>query len=217
MPYKPYRTGGSNNYYKKSDKRSKGKNPSPNYYEEETVKLFGFRSGKAYKIIPAFFYYIAAAIYIGWGIYGEIAHFEFEAYDVILTVMKYVFWFVLFYSPAIFLSDFGYRDSLPFFKKHETGSSIIGMILVCMICYLMAELDIYCMSQTYKDSMAAYEASYEEDEDGDEEGDAGGEDDEGDAVSGDEARNIRGGKEVYLGYISETLEERDIAVERVRL
>ena len=125
---------------------------------DTTIKLFGFRSGLAYKMIPAILYYAFALFYIGTGIYGEIRYYRFEPVDVVLDILKYIFFFIMFFSPAIFLSDFKYRDNLPFFKKRDAVASATGLILVWMFCYFMANVNIYCMSDTYKQSQAEYSA-----------------------------------------------------------
>lgn len=152
MAYKPFRQKRNQDIYAKYD----NKQSMANHQDENRVKLFGFRSGLVYKMIPAMLYYAFALFYIGTGIYGEIRYLKFEPIDIVLMIFKYVFWIVIFFSPAIFLSDFKYRESLPFFKKREAGASLIGLILVWMFCYLMANVNIYCMSQTYKDSLAKH-------------------------------------------------------------
>ncbi|MFQ9515231.1 MAG: hypothetical protein ACLRZ9_05325 [Eubacterium sp.] len=153
MAYKPFRQNRNQDIYAKYDR----KRAAGNQANESRIKLFGFRSGLSYKMIPAMLYYAFALFYIGTGIYGEIKYLEFEPIDIVLLILKYIFWILIFFSPAIFLSDFKYRDSLPLFKKRETGSSLIGLILVWMFCYFMANVNIYCMSQTYKDSLAKHE------------------------------------------------------------
>ena len=62
----------------------------------------------------------------------------------------------LFFSPLLFLSDFKYREKLPFFKKHTTSSSLIGLIIVWMFCYFMAQVNILCMSDTWVKSKNQY-------------------------------------------------------------
>lgn len=153
MAYKPFKPKRQQDIYAKYDRK---KNVGDRV-DDGRMKLFGFRSGLAYRMIPAILYYGFALIYLGTGIYGEIRYLEFEPADVVLMIFKYIFWILIFFSPAIFLSDFKYRDSLPFFKKREVGSTLIGLIIVWMFCYFMANVNIYCMSQTYKDSLAKHE------------------------------------------------------------
>lgn len=79
------------------------------------IKVFGFRSGKSYKMIPALLYYAFMAFFIGASVYGELRYYEFETMDYVLMAYKYIFFAILFFSPLIFLSDFKYRQKLPFF------------------------------------------------------------------------------------------------------
>lgn len=120
------------------------------------VKIFGLRSGKSYKMIPALLYYFIVALILVASVYGELKHYKFESLDYILMFSKYIFFGILFLSPLIFLSNFKYRDKLPFFKKHTAGSSLIGLIIVWMFCYFMANVDIMCMSDTWVKSREAY-------------------------------------------------------------
>lgn len=120
------------------------------------IKVFGFRSGKSYKMIPALLYYVFMAFFIGSSLYGELRYYEFETIDYVLMVYKYIFFTIIFFSPLIFLSDFKYRDKLPFFKKHTASSSAIGLIIVYMFCYFIAQVNIMCMSDTWVDSKNKY-------------------------------------------------------------
>ena len=124
---------------------------------KDGVKIFGLRSAKAYKMIPALLYYAAMAYFIGASIVGELLHYKFETtIDYILMIEKYLFFAILFFSPLIFLSDFKYRENLPLFKKHTFSSSLSGMIIVWMFCYFMAQVCIMNMSDTWVQSRDAY-------------------------------------------------------------
>ena len=120
------------------------------------IKIFGFRSGAAYKMIPAILYYAFMAFYIFTGIYGELKFYKFEAMDYVLLIFRYSFFILLFYSPLIFLSDFSYRDRLPLFKKRKAGYTLMGLILIWMFCYFMTSVDLMCMSDTWKKSRDDY-------------------------------------------------------------
>ena len=106
MAYKPYKVNTGEYEYKKESK-----------YQIERLKLFGFRSGIAWKMIPALFYYVIMGLILYSSIVGEVREFKFEEYDYILLVLKYIFLTVLLYSPAIFLSEFKYNKKIPIFKK----------------------------------------------------------------------------------------------------
>ena len=120
------------------------------------VKVFGFRSGKSYKMIPALLYYAFMAFFIGASVYGELRYYKFEPMDYVLMVYKYIFFAILFFSPLIFLSDFKYREKLPLFKKHTASTSLIGIIIVWMFCYFMTQVNVLCMSDTWVESRDAY-------------------------------------------------------------
>ena len=120
------------------------------------IKVFGFRSGKSYKMIPALLYYAFMAFFIVSSVYGELRYYEFETMDYVLMTYKYIFFGILFFSPLIFLSDFGYREKLPFFKKHTTSASLIGLVIVWIFCYFIAEVNIMCMSDTWVASKNKY-------------------------------------------------------------
>lgn len=121
------------------------------------VKVFGFRSGAVYKMVPAIMYYAFMLFLIVSGIYGEICHYKFENIDYILFGLKYIFFIIWFFSPLIFLSDFKFRDSLPLFKKHSAGASVLGMIIVTIICSSLTMIYKECMSDTYKESVSLYD------------------------------------------------------------
>ena len=123
---------------------------------KDGIKVFGFRSGKSYKMIPALLYYAFMIFFIGASVYGEIRYYQFEAMDYVLMAYKYIFFAIMFFSPLLFLSDFKYREKLPFFKKHTTSSSLIGLIIVWMFCYFMAQVNILCMSDTCVKSKNQY-------------------------------------------------------------
>lgn len=154
MSYKPYKVPKNNNIYSRGNRQ--GINNRQNSLKDDRIKLFGFRSGVSYKMILAILYYGFITFYIITGIYGEIKYYTFEPMDVVLFVIKYIFFFILFFSPAIFLSDFKYRDSIPLFKRRTAGASITGLIIIWMFCYLMVNINIYCMSDTWKKSRDDY-------------------------------------------------------------
>ena len=159
MAYKPFKPVKNQNISAEHDRRREIKKNSA---ADNPIKIFGFRTGAPYKMIPAILYYAFMIFFVGSGIYGEIKYYDFEPVDIVLTVIKYIFLIIMFFSPLIFLSDFKYRDSLPFFKKRETGSTIMGLILVIMFCYMMVNLNIYCMSDTWKQSAENVEFLREE-------------------------------------------------------
>ena len=87
MAYKPYKPRKEKDIYARYD----GKNTKANNYDNGSVKLFGFRSGAVYKMVPAILYYAFMIFYIGTGIYGELSYYKFEPMDYVITVLKYIF------------------------------------------------------------------------------------------------------------------------------
>lgn len=152
MAFKPY-----NNHRNERDIYAKYDKPkNARYVDNGDVKVFGFRSGKIYKMLPAAIYYAIAAYYLIGGIYGEFANFQFEPIDYILNVLKYIFYIIMYFSPLIFLSDFKYTKSLPLFKNKTIGSSLIGLIIVIVFCLFMTMVNKMCLSETYYKSAEAY-------------------------------------------------------------
>ena len=121
--------------------------------DDGKVKIFGFRSGKAYKMILAILYYALALYIVVTSLIGEIRFFSFQPVDVVLVIIKYIFIIVFFFSPLIFLSDFDYVYKIPLFKKKEKSASAIGIIIVLAFCYFMMKLNIYVGSDVYKNSV----------------------------------------------------------------
>lgn len=115
-------------------------------------------------MVPAILYYVFAWLYIGMAVFGEVSFLKFTYTDIVLDIFKYIFFAIILFSPIIFLSDFKYVDSLPLFKKRQAGYSIIGLILVWIFCYFMMNVNIYCMSDMYKDSVRNYDAVIQEEQ-----------------------------------------------------
>ena len=61
---------------------------------EGRVKVFGFRSGKSWKMIIAVLYYTVAAFVFVTSVINEFRYYSFEAIDVVLVIIKYIFIFV---------------------------------------------------------------------------------------------------------------------------
>ena len=76
MAYKPYKVNKGNYVGTTNGKESK--------YEIARMKLFGFRSGIAWKMIPALLYSLFAGVFIVSSIMGEFREFTFEDMDYIL-------------------------------------------------------------------------------------------------------------------------------------
>ncbi|MBP5773555.1 MAG: hypothetical protein J6W35_05745 [Eubacterium sp.] len=123
---------------------------------ESRVPVFGFRSGKSWKMVIAVLYYALAGFIFVTSVINEFRYYRFEPIDVILVIIKYVFIFVFLFSPLIFLSDFKYTYNIPLFRNKERSKSAIGLIIVLGICYMMMQLNIYVGSNLYKSSVKEY-------------------------------------------------------------
>lgn len=149
MAYKPFKPN-KGNYYTDAGNEKDFKN------EIRRMKLFGLRTGVAWKMIPALFYYTCMILFLVSCIMGEIREFQFESLDIVLCILKYIFITVLLFSPAIFLSDFKFRDKLPLFKRRTLMGNTLGMLIVIIFSVFMIWTYQYCMSDTYKDSADKY-------------------------------------------------------------
>ena len=58
------------------------------------------------------------------------------------------------------MSDFKYIDNIPVFRKHNPVSGFIGILVVILLCYGIMQVEIYCMSDTYKTSVQKYDEEY---------------------------------------------------------
>lgn len=152
MAYKPFKV--KNGYFDYENEQKK-----ESRYQIQRMKLFGFRSGLAWKMIPALIYYFVVGFIIIGSINGEIYYFEFEPTDIVLDILKYIFLTILLYSPAIFLSDFKYNKKIPLLKENSAGLKCAGMVIIILFCVFNIVMDMYCMSEKY---VASYEKYYEE-------------------------------------------------------
>ncbi|MCR5736458.1 MAG: hypothetical protein K6G64_02265 [Eubacterium sp.] len=153
MAYKPYKPNRGLNTKNKNHAR----------IDDSPIKLFGFRSGLSYRMIPAMMYYlVVTAVFIS-SIVNELKHYSFTGADMVLFVSKYLFIGIALFSPAIFLSDFKYVEYLPLFKKKTVSSGLIGLLIVIIFSYFMWNVDLYCMSKEYKESVKAYQTEVQKD------------------------------------------------------
>ncbi len=95
----------------------------------KTNKLLGFRTNKTWKKVLSILYLVFCILFVIVAI-AEKRKGQITVYDCWVDKAE---WFVLLlaiFSPYIFLSDTKLRNKLPLFKKHTTGSSIGGMMIV---------------------------------------------------------------------------------------
>lgn len=94
--------------------------------------LLGFRSRRPWKMVAAFVYYVSWIVFVVAVLASQSPHI-FDARDRLLDVVLGLILAFLTLSPAIFLSDFAYRNRLPFFKHHKAAWSAAGLITVLVI------------------------------------------------------------------------------------
>lgn len=122
---------------------------------EKMRKLFGFRSGKPWKMTIAVVYYAIVLMVLFFAITTPLPN-EASGYDrfiYLLSSAVLIFWMM---SPAIFLSNTKLREKLPLFRNRTASSSLLGMMIVFLFfAYLFAATeDLH--SQEYKTLIQQY-------------------------------------------------------------
>lgn len=104
-------------------------------------RLFGFRSGKPWKMILAGLYYLCGFVVLFFGLSTPMA-IQAGPYDQTIYGCSILILFLWIMSPAIFLSDTPLRDYLPLFKKRIRTESIVGMMIVFLFfAYLFGSVE----------------------------------------------------------------------------
>ncbi len=104
-------------------------------------KVFGFRSGKIWKMMIAILYYFCAFAVLFFGLSTPLP-IAACSYDQNLYYLSILVLFVWMMSPAIFLSNTPFREWLPLFRKHIRSSSVVGMMIVFLFfAYLFGSLE----------------------------------------------------------------------------
>jgi len=90
--------------------------------------LFGFRSRTPWKMVVAGLYYLLAAI-VGIAVMTSRKPYATSGTDVALELLSGLLLTIALLSPALLLSDFGYRHRLPLFKRRKVALSAVGLVL----------------------------------------------------------------------------------------
>jgi uncharacterized membrane protein len=90
--------------------------------------LFGFRSKKPWKMVVASLYYFLA-VAVGIAVMTSRKPYAHNGTDIALEVLSGVLLTIALLSPALLLSDFGYRHRLPLFKRRKVALSALGLVL----------------------------------------------------------------------------------------
>lgn len=117
--------------------------------EPKRGKLFGFRSKRIWKMVVASAYY-ALCVIATIGVFASIRPYATSTADKVLDVVSYLIVVLIFLSPAFLLSEFGYRDRLPFFKRRKVLWSAAGLAIVLVLLSVTVALAGGLHSQPYK-------------------------------------------------------------------
>lgn len=101
--------------------------------------LFGFRSRRPWKMVVASLYYLLAVVTSIGLLFARSPHAT-SGTDVALEALKGLFLALAFLSPAFLLSDFGYRDRLPLFRRRKLFWSALGLSLFFVLMSMTSAL-----------------------------------------------------------------------------
>lgn len=122
---------------------------------EKTRKLFGFRSGKPWKMVIASIYYAAVFMVACFAVTTPLPD-QTSIYDKAIYLLSSLILVLWMLSPAIFLSNTKFREKLPIFRNRTGSSSLLGMMIVFLFfAYLFAAVeDLHSLA--YKDLIRHY-------------------------------------------------------------
>lgn len=134
--------------------------PSPSAVTPSGKRLFGFRSRQPWKMIVASLYYLFAVV-ISIGLIVSRKPYATSGTDVAVEVLSGLLLSLILLSPAFLLSDFGYRDRLPLFKRRKLVWSALGLALFFVLMLVTSALADTLHTQPYKVAAAAEKAAQE--------------------------------------------------------
>jgi cytoskeletal protein RodZ len=121
----------------------------PQVAEVKPGRLFGFRSKRIWKMAIASLYYAACAL-VALGVFASVKPYATNPRDIVLSVLSYLLVVLALVSPAVLLSDFGYRQKLPLFKRRKLFWSVVGLVVVFLLLSVTAALADSLHTQPYK-------------------------------------------------------------------
>ena len=119
--------------------------------------LFGFRSRKPWKMLVASAYYLFAGV-IAIGLLVSRKQYANSGADIALEVLSGFLMSLVLLAPAFLLSDFGYRDKLPLFKRRKIVWSALGLAVFFVLMLVTAALADTLHTAPYR-AAAAKEAA----------------------------------------------------------
>lgn len=124
-------------------------------------KLLGFRSGVPWKKIVAVLYYTLCAVILISGLVTP-PLVACGTWDTVIVKISTCIIFMWLISPAIVLSDTDWRDRLPLFKDHISVRSLVGLMIVFVLCTYVFRLVESWHTEDYKEKFQTYiDASYQ--------------------------------------------------------
>lgn len=125
------------------------------FKKENLSRVFGFRSHTGWKSIVAVGYMLFCLSYLIIAMTTP-PLVECDTRDMIIYRLSSITIFVWMISPFILLSNTKLRDNLPFFDKHYSLSSLMGMLAVSLFFILFfIGIESY-HSQSYKNDFQKY-------------------------------------------------------------
>jgi len=129
--------------------------------ESRPGKLLGFRSRCAWKMKAASIYY-ALCLLSAIAVITSRLSYVVDTRDSVLNVVVGILIALVMLSPALFLSGFGYRRRLPFFKHRKVLWSAVGFVVFFLFFSAAIGLANSLHSQPYKAALEAARIAEEE-------------------------------------------------------
>lgn len=98
-------------------------------------KLLGFRTGKPWKSVVSVLYLAVLAIFLFF-----VAILDFKTTEGVSDIGSKIMMFLVFAtfgSPYIVLSDFKWRDKIPYFKNRTILSAFIEFVIIFVVIFLI--------------------------------------------------------------------------------
>ncbi|MCB6366643.1 hypothetical protein LI291_10710 [Intestinibacillus massiliensis] len=113
------------------------------------MKLLGFRSGKAWKMVLAIVYYLALALFFVSVMISPSPYAQTYG-DIIFEKVEKLCIFIFFISPVIVLSEFKIRNHLLLFRARKAWKTIVGFIILFIITIILVNAVTSLHSSDYK-------------------------------------------------------------------
>lgn len=120
--------------------------------QSKAKALLGFRTNKTWKKVLSIVYLVFCVLFAFYAIIGE-RKGQVTVYDYWINKASYIVLAFSLFCPYIFLSNTKFRDKLPLFKKHSTGASIGGLLIVFVALIIVFGIVNSAHSAEYKADM----------------------------------------------------------------